>query len=190
MLLVPDKQSDAAPTSGWLIALIVVGVGMALVAVLGIILAIAIPYYISYKRTVCDRMARQELAHVQDAYNKYRNDPNNKTQEPPQDLRHLVGSYYGWQGTSEKCDVRIHYDRKGQTVSVLSLKGAHPQGVSSRYVYKRHLENGKERAAQVVPRVEVSKFLRYPSATGGRKESCFTKDGQLLEECRKAQEQK
>jgi len=188
MLLVPDKQSDAAPTSGWLIALIIVGVGMVLVAVMGIILAIAIPYYISFKRAACDQTARQEIVRLQDAYDKYRNEPNNKTHEPPQDLSHLVGPYYGWQGTSDKCDVRIHYDRNGQTVAALSLKGAHPRGSTSRYVYKKNLETGQERAAEVVPTPDETRFLSYPGTASRRDRSCFTNDGQLLDECRKARE--
>ncbi|MBI4962540.1 MAG: hypothetical protein HY913_04625 [Desulfomonile tiedjei] len=188
MLLLPDKYSEAAPKSGWLVALIVVAAGMVFVAVLGIILAIAIPYYVAYKRAACDRMAGQELARVQEAYDKYRKDPNNGTQAPPESLTHLLGPYYGWQGTSERCDVRIHYDRDGQTVSAVSIKGAHPSGVSSRYVYKRHLGAGQEQAAEVVPQADESRFLSYPAKATGRDRSCFSADGRLLEECMKAGE--
>ena len=110
LIIVFMKDNYKLPRSRYMTAIIVVVIIIPVViAVLGIILAISIPYYIWYTRTACDNVARQELIRLQAAYDKYRNDPNNRTKEPPGDLRLLIGPYYGWTGTDEKCEVRVKY---------------------------------------------------------------------------------
>jgi hypothetical protein len=182
MVLIKDKYE--LPRSGYMTAIVVLIIVIPVVAaVLGIILAISVPYYISYKRTACDNLARQELSRIQTAYDAYRNDPNNRTNEPPQDLAPLAGGYYGWSGTAEKCLVRIRYDRLKQEAEAVAVQGSHPQGTSSRYVYRRNLTSGSEQASSV-PDLDASLFRDYPASGAGRSSSCFDRAGNLLEECR------
>ncbi len=185
MLIVKDKYELAR--SGYMTALIVVIIVIPiLMAVIGIILAVSIPYYVSYKRTACDMAARQELSKLQIAYDAYRNDPNNRANEPPRDLGSLVGPYYSWSGTPEKCLVLIKYDRLSQEAEAVAIKGSHPQGATSRYVYRRNLTSGSEQKS-TAPAIDSSRFTAYPSSGTSRSSSCFDNAGILIEECRGTQ---
>jgi len=183
MVAMPNKRLGEK-SSGALIVLVAVAGGLIMFAVMGIVLAIAIPYYVSYKRTVCDGAADADLQHLRAAYERYRNDANNLTQEPPRDLRHLLGPYYGWKGTTEKCSVRIKFDRFEQHVEAVSVKGSHPKGVTSRYAYRRHLAGTQRKGPKVLSHVDEATYLAYPFVGPGRDKSCFDREGKLIEECR------
>ena len=86
---------------------------MVVVAIIGIILAVAIPYYTAYKRTACDRAAEADLSklgatierlgnEVVDLNGRFDNDAG--AQLAP-NIAWTVGSFYGWGGTSSKCPV-------------------------------------------------------------------------------------
>ena len=183
LIIILMKDKYKLPRSGYMTAIIVLVIIIPIaIAVLGIILAISIPYYISYKRTACDNVARQELVRLQAACDKYRNDPNNRTKEPPGNLRHLVGPYYGWNGTDEKCQVRIKYDRSSHEARAVAIKGRSPQGAGSRYMYGRNLISGSEQTS-TIPDVDSSGFTAYPLLGAGRDASCFDRKGTLREEC-------
>jgi len=180
MVLIKDKYE--APRTGYMTAIIVVILFPLVVAIIGIILAVAIPYYVSYKRTACDNLAQQELSRIQAAYDTYRNDPNNRTNESPRDLGPLVG-YYGWAGTAEKCLVLIKYHPSSQEAEAVALKGSHPQGTSSRYVYRRNLATGSEEVSSVRD-LDSSTFRAYRPTGPGVSSGCFDENGTLREECR------
>jgi|GEM_PF-677139 len=183
LIIVLMKDKYKLPRSRYMTGIIALIIIIPIVvAVLGIILAISIPYYISFKRSACDNGVRQELVRLQAAYDKYRNDPNNRAKEPPANLRLLLGPYYGWTGTDEKCQVRIKYDRSSHEVRAIAINGSHPQGASSRYVYRRNLASGSEQTS-TVPAVAPSEFTAYPLLGTGRRASCFDRKGTLLEEC-------
>jgi type IV pilus assembly protein PilA len=92
---------------------------MVVIAIIGIIIAVAIPYYQGYKRTSCDQSAQRDLDHLQKAFEKLDRELGYLTPKraladniliPLNDA--LLGSvvgYYGWGGTSSKCDVRCRY---------------------------------------------------------------------------------
>jgi tetratricopeptide (TPR) repeat protein len=183
LIIVLMKDKYKLPRSRYMKAIIALIIIIPIViALLGIILAISIPYYISHNRTACDNLARQELVRLQAAYDKYRNDPNNRTKETPGNLRLLLGPYYGWTGTDEKCQVRIKYDRSSHEARAVAIQGGHPQGASSRYVYRRNLASGSEQTS-TIPAVDPSEFTTYPLLGAGRGASCFDDHGTLREEC-------
>ena len=47
---------------------------MVVVAIIGIILAIAIPYYVTYKRAACDRTADADVARLNVAVERFANE--------------------------------------------------------------------------------------------------------------------
>lgn len=111
-------------------------------AVIGIITAIAIPYYVSYKRSTCDRVAQEDLTNIAAAWEKYINDDSNLTHQAPKDLKDLAGEFYGWGGTSTKCDVRFYLDHSSLTVYAASYKGSHPRGPDTRYMFMMKMPAG------------------------------------------------
>ena len=115
---------------------------MAVCAIIGIITAIAIPYYVAYKRSTCDRVAQQDLANIAASWEKYINDDSNLKHKPPQDLKDLAGEYYGWGGTSTRCDVRFYLDHSTLTVYAASYKGSHPRGPGTRYMFMMKMPAG------------------------------------------------
>ncbi len=115
---------------------------MAVCAIIGILTAIAIPYYVAYKRSTCDRVAQEDLANIAAAWEKYINDDSNVNHKAPQDLKDLAGEFYGWGGTSTKCDVRFYLDHSTLTVYSASYKGSHPRGTGTRYMFMMKMPAG------------------------------------------------
>jgi type IV pilus assembly protein PilA len=139
---------------------------MVVVAIIGIILAVAVPYYINYKRTACDTSAKSDVGNLKAALENLAtemtensctiNDATSGTPRlmTPADIDWTgttkIGSlvnYYGWGGTSKKCDVRVRFQTVTETegtstVSVGAFQasaylGRRPDGEGSnnRWVY-------------------------------------------------------
>jgi len=108
---------------------------MVVVTVIAIILAVAVPFYISYKRTSCDRAAQSDLAALQSAVYKYVTDPANINRELPRNIQDVAGDYYGWGGTNRKCGVKVYFHPTSQSICAVASRGSRPTGPESRYRY-------------------------------------------------------
>jgi type IV pilus assembly protein PilA len=122
---------------------------MVVVAVIGIILAITIPYYTAYKRTACDRAATGDLSRISACYERLSNEMVDFGcgDGPPPDLSCFVGPYYGWGGTTRKCNVLISADWRNNVFYACALKGGRPAGPTSRYIYRQTLGGGTDLGA-------------------------------------------
>jgi type IV pilus assembly protein PilA len=87
---------------------------MVVIAIIGIITAIAIPYYNNYKATACDQAALSDLYNVKAAVQKYLTDETLKGTSVVTDVSGAVtkvlattdGSY-GYPGKTVKCGVTL-----------------------------------------------------------------------------------
>ncbi|MCA1961721.1 MAG: type II secretion system GspH family protein [Desulfomonile sp.] len=138
---------------------------MVVLAVVGIVLAIAVPFYVMYKRTVCDGTAEADLNNLKVALANLATEMSenyctvvgadgNPALKTPANIdwdstaiASLVG-YYGWGGTSRKCDVRVRFVAASGTAGqpgyvpalfqAASALGRRPDGEKSanRWVYR------------------------------------------------------
>ncbi len=191
LLVLPNKYGEAR-TSGALLVLIVAIVLMVAVAVTGIILAIAIPYYISYKRTSCDRVASADVGKLSAALERLGNEVVDRNLRYDEEvisriadanaLQYLVGPYYGFRGGTEKCSVLIRMNRhQGKwVVEGSSMKGSHPAGLSSRYIYRVPMAGGNDLPATIGRDAMNARnghsldWNSYPYAPAGQPETCYT----------------
>lgn len=148
---------------------------MVVVAIIGIILAIAIPYYLTYKSAACDRAANADISKLGAAVQRLGNefvDLNCPGMEEfvasaSFDISYLVGPYYGWSGSSRKCAVLLTRSPATPDLQACSLKGSHPAGAESRYIYRQSLWGGSDLPAITGPCNTGRQF-------GGRGETCYT----------------
>jgi type IV pilus assembly protein PilA len=151
---------------------------MVVVAIIGIILAIAVPYYISYKRTACDRAASGDISRLGAAVERIGNelvDLNCSALEnfisiPSFNISYLVGPYYGWGGTSKKCGVIVTRKLSVPDLRACAVKGSHPSGTTSRYIYRQSLDGGTDLPAVVGSCVPGTDGITY----GGAGNTCYT----------------
>jgi len=87
---------------------------MVVIAIIGIITAIAIPYYNNYKKTACDQAAISDLYNVKAAVQKYLTDATLSGQAVATDVAGAVTAVlndntgkYGYPGPTTKCGVTI-----------------------------------------------------------------------------------
>jgi prepilin-type N-terminal cleavage/methylation domain-containing protein len=127
---------------------------MVVVAIIGIILAIAIPYYVSYKRTACDRAATGDISKLGASIERFGNElvdlncPDMVNLVTTIDIKSFVGPYYGWGGTNRKCDVRVTAVNGNEEVHACAMNGSRPAGPNTRYVYRIGMVGGTDLPAQ------------------------------------------
>ncbi len=147
---------------------------MVVVAIIGIILAIAIPYFIAYKRTACDRAASADISKLGACLERFGNelvDLNCQEYAPTsQNIAYLVGPYYGWGGSNRKCDVRITMDNTTapQEIWGCGLLGSRPSGLTTRYLYRTRVGGGVDLPASQTVTCDQGQVY------GGRGNSCYT----------------
>jgi type IV pilus assembly protein PilA len=138
---------------------------MVVVAIIGIILAIAVPYYVAYKRTACDRSASADLVKLGSALERLANelvDLNGRFDEESiaslltvggNGVQFLVGPFYGWRGGTVKCDVRVRMSQFGARwiAQGCAIKGSHPDAASNRYIYQSPVQGGGDLPATTGP---------------------------------------
>jgi hypothetical protein len=121
---------------------------MVVVAIIGIILAIAVPYYVAYKRTACDRSASGDISRLGACIERLGNelvDLNCSSLDimaSSLNIEWLLGPYYGWGGSTRKCNVLVSVDTASALITSCSLKGSRPAGPQSRYMYRQTLDLG------------------------------------------------
>ena len=102
---------------------------MVVVAIIGIITAIAIPYYNNYKKTACDQAALTDLYNIRAAVQKYLTDETLKGGSVVSDVPSAVTAVllpanvglYGYPGPTTKCHVVI--TGSGSTVTSITYLG-------------------------------------------------------------------
>jgi prepilin-type N-terminal cleavage/methylation domain-containing protein len=166
---------------------------MVVVAIIGIILAIAIPYYVSYKRTSCDRAASADIGkaaatlerlgnELVDLNLKFDNDAAGFQLYTEDLLQYLVGPYYGFRGGTAKCDVlmMISAEQNRYILQGYATKGSHPAGQYTRYVYRAPVAGGGDLPATVMTpggtnagNGVASTWNKYPREIANV-ETCFT----------------
>jgi type II secretory pathway pseudopilin PulG len=179
-------------TSGLEIALVVGVVAMVAIAVLGIILAIAIPYYVAYIRTACDRAAHADVLKLAAAFERLGNELADRNLRLDNEaikrlvdgnaVQHMVGPYYRFQGCTSKCEVLIRINRHEDdwVIEGTALKGSRPEGSTSRYVYRAPVAKGRDLPATVAKDVlnahngKSLDWNSYPYASPGQPEICYT----------------
>ena len=101
---------------------------MVVIAIIGIITAIAIPYYNNYKATACDQAALADLYNVKAAIQKYLTDETLKGTAVVSDVSGAVTKVlatpdgtYGYPGPTLKCGVSL--TGSGSKVTALATAG-------------------------------------------------------------------
>ena len=165
---------------------------MVVVAIIGIILAIAIPYYVSYKRTACDRSASADVSkcagclerlsnELVDLSLSFDNQSMGYTLYNSNLLQYLVGPYYGFRGGTTKCGVAMMIGQPAANNFILqggALKGSHP-AAGMRYVYQAPIGGGGDLPATVLAIAEpgatpnANTWSYYPVVAGAL-EQCYT----------------
>jgi prepilin-type N-terminal cleavage/methylation domain-containing protein len=150
---------------------------MVVVAIIGIILAIAIPYYISYKRTACDRSADADIRKLSAAMERLGSELVDLNMKFDADtaaaqivagdlMKYMVGPFYGFRGGSIKCEVLIRIQQNGARFAAqgCAMKGAHPLGATTRYIFQAPVAGGGDMPATVSAAAECADALDGVSA--------------------------
>ncbi len=131
---------------------------MVVVAIIGIILAIAIPYYIGYKRNTCDKNANSDVSKLAAASEVLSNELvdlngnfGNTLGLAGFDVAYFKGTFYGWSGTSNKCGVSISWSPDTMRAYACASMGSTPDSNNPtwRYIYGYTLEGGRDLRAVV-----------------------------------------
>ncbi|MFH0822980.1 MAG: prepilin-type N-terminal cleavage/methylation domain-containing protein [Pseudomonadota bacterium] len=123
---------------------------MVVVAIIGIILAVAVPFYASYKKGTCDTLAEADVRSLAAAMEKFYKDLYDqecigKLSLDTNHLSYIVGNYYGFRGSNTKCQVHINFDGPDGDVIGWAANGSEPQGQGTRYIYRiRRLDGARQ----------------------------------------------
>ena len=166
---------------------------MVVIAIIGIIMAVAIPYYVGYKRTACDSAAAHDIAKLASAFERFCVELvgyNLKfNEEIAQDivgsnaLQYYVGPFYGWGGGTAKCEVMVRLNNTGSRAIAegCAIKGSHPQGGATRYVYRTPVVGGGDLPVIVADGTNTPACVRADDNTatnwnayGGPAAPCYT----------------
>jgi type II secretory pathway pseudopilin PulG len=141
VLLIPDRNKGLA-SRGYLVALAVLTAFLALM-IIGVIIAIAVPYYVAFKRSACDQVASTDVARLGAALQRFKAERDETKSDlktlPPDVVKYMAGPYYGWAGTNAKCQVLIRVE--GDVACGCAMNGSRPKG-DERYIFRARLDDG------------------------------------------------
>jgi hypothetical protein len=148
-------------------------------ALVGLTAILTLDYSYWYnKRTIpaCSRAASADVAKLSAAIERLGNetiDLNCELKPPTGDqVPYLVGPYYGWGGTNERCQVLIRV--RGDEVWSCALRGASPEGPETRYIYRIRLDGGAD--------LPITRGPCQGRAYGGPEQTCYT-EGIVKNDC-------
>ncbi len=153
--------------------------GLVVLVVIGLILiAIAVPMYVSQKRAQMDHAASKDAEELGKVVKRVSHECSDRNFEakplPPDFLECLIGPYYGWQGTNRKSGVLVRIE--DDVICACSPKGSRPYMDEQRYIYRVDLRTGEQLQAIAGPC--TGKSYGGPDATC-YEESIFESDGRL-----------
>jgi hypothetical protein len=182
LLVLPNRHKES-PSSVWVAVAAIFGVLVAFVFLAGIVLAIAIPYYVAYKRTACDRAVSADVGKLAAALERLKNEAKDYGMEFDEGavdtfvenngLKYVVGPYYGWRGCTKKCGSVIRLNKQGGrwVVEGVAVKGSHPGGVHSRYIYRTYVTDRGDLPAAIgrnITDANDGKTLHWNSYPAGK----------------------
>ncbi len=150
LLVIPNKYRESSSNVVVVVAAIAGGL-IILLFFAGIIAAVAIPYYVAYKRTACDRAVSADVGKLAAALERLKNEAKDYGMEFDEGavdtfvenngLKYVVGPYYGWAGCTKKCGsvIRLNKQEGRWVVEGVAVRGSHPRGVHSRYIYRAYV---------------------------------------------------
>ncbi len=163
----PRKQRSCLSKLLWIL-----GIG----GFIMLVLAIAVPYFLSSRcspGSACDRSANADVSKLSASLERFGNELVDQNCDydailsgfGEERIAYLVGPYYGWAGTSRRCDVRIRV--KGKEIRACAVKGIRPddRDPKSRYIY-RYTLSGTD--------LPVTKGPCDGKTYGGLEELCYT----------------
>ena len=124
---------------------------MVVVAIIGIILAIAIPYYVSYKRTACDRAATGDISKLGASIERFGNElvdlncSDMVNLLPALTLRTLWVLTTGGAAPTPSVTCWCTTDAATQEVTACAMNGTHPTATAGdRYIYRIGMVGGTD----------------------------------------------
>lgn len=149
---------------------------MVVIVIIGIIIAVAVPYYMSYKRSSCDDAASTDLAKFSAAFQKWRGEMSQMNCDPSSTglttywddgtkIASLVGAYYQWNGSTGSCDVRMRFN-PAATVKAFeagAVLGSRPEGDARRWIFRLTATGG----VVVLPRSDATDVSSWDSFAVG-----------------------
>ncbi len=101
-------------------------------------LAVAVSCFVDYRKSHCDRTAQKDARNLAAALERLFTEFSGTECPPPnltkKHIAYMVGPYYGWHGTSRKCQVRLRVER-GEAL-LCADRGSSPKGSDTRYLYR------------------------------------------------------